>query len=149
MKSRLLLLLTLSCLAALSIYSALVGPGRVDTIRELVGRGPDVRGRQIELVSDVRVISFDADGMLLEQGGTRIEARIPQELKSRWDEERVKIAPREFISLRGTVLPGPGIEVRDYHLHRGRTLKIWLSLAALLVAAAVIFYEWREERRHA
>jgi len=87
--------------------------------------------------------------MLLQQGGARIEARIPPALKSRWNEERVGIAPREFISLRGTVLPGPAIEIQEYHLHRGRTLKIWLSLAALLVAVAVVFYEWREERSRA
>lgn len=149
MKSRLLLLLSLSCLAAMSIYSAVVGPRRVDTVRELISGGQEVRGREIELVSDVRVMSFDADGMLLQQGGARIEARIPPALKSRWDEERAEIAPREFISLRGRILPGPAIEIQEYHLHRGRTLKIWLSLAALLVAAAVVFYEWREERRHA
>ncbi len=149
MKTWILLLISLAALAALCTYSALVGPQRVDTVRELVRQGRQVTGQQVALESNVRVVSYDADTLLLQQGQARIQARIPVVLKSRWNEDRTEIKPREFISLRGTVVPGPAIVIEDYHLHKDRSFKIWLSLAALLVLIPVVFLEWRRERSNA
>jgi len=149
LKTWILLLIALAALAALSTYSAMVGPGRVDTVRELVRQPGQVIGQQVALESNVRVVSHDADTLLLRQGGEQIRARIPVRLKSRWDEDRAEIEPREFISLRGRVIAGPAIEIEEYHLHKDRSFKIWLSLASLLVLVAVVILEWWQERSRA
>lgn len=137
----------LSCLlglAALSFYSARVGAPAVDTVPEIKSRGDLPGGQEVALTSDVKIVEIGANDFTVEQGGARMDVRIPGELRANWEETKPTIKAGDYVSLRATYQSAGYLEAREYHVHKGRRLKIWVSLAALLVAALVIGKQARE-----
>lgn len=139
----------LSCLlalAALSFYSVRVGSDQADTIPEIVaGQGVE-SGQEIALTSDVTVTEIGASEFVAEQNGARIRVLIPPQLRPEWEDTRTDLKVGDHISLRGVCRKAGYLEARQYHVHKGRRLKIWISVAALLVAGGLIFKQVREGR---
>ncbi len=137
----------LSCLlglAALSFYSARVGSAEVDTIPEIIARQGLPSGKEVALTSDVKITGIGSEEFTVEQGGARIGVLIPKEHQAAWEETRPGIKPGDYVSLRGIYRAAGCLEVREYHVHKGRRLKIWVSLAALLVVALLVAKQARE-----
>lgn len=134
----------LLALAALSFYSERVGSVQVDTIPEIVARQGLPNGQEVALTSDAKVVEIRADGFTAEQGGSRIGVRIPPQLSRDWQTTKQEITPGDYISLRGVYRAGGYLEARDYHVHKGRRLKIWVSVAALLAVTLLVGKQVRE-----
>lgn len=134
----------LLALAALSFYSVRIGSVEVDTIPEIVARRGLPDGQEVALTSDAKVVEIRADGFTAEQGGATIGVLIPERLRKDWQTTRQEITPADYISLRGVYRTGGYLEARDYHVHKGRRLKIWVSVAALLAVTVLVAGQVRE-----
>ncbi|RPJ83992.1 MAG: hypothetical protein EHM18_12690 [Acidobacteria bacterium] len=131
-------------LAALSFYSARTGSAEVDTIPEIIAKGGLPNGQEVALTSDVKITDIGADQFVAKQGRARIGVLIPAELMPIWEKTKPGIKIGDYVSLRA-VYRSPGhLEAREFHVHKGRRLKIWVSLAALLVFGFLIVKQVRE-----
>jgi len=131
-------------LAALSFYSARVGATQVDTIPEIVAREGIPSGQEVALTSDVTITGVGANDFTAEQGGAAIRVLIPARLRTDWEAARAGIKAGDHVSLRGIYRGAGYLEARDFHVHKGRRLKIWVSLAALLAAGLIVVKQARE-----
>ncbi|RPJ62299.1 MAG: hypothetical protein EHM23_03865 [Acidobacteria bacterium] len=131
-------------LAALSFYSARTGSAEVDTIPEIIAKGGLPNGQEVALTSDVKITDIGADRFVAQQGRARIGVLIPAQLKPTWEETKPGIQNGDYVSLRA-IYRAPGyLEAREFHVHKGRRLKIWVSLVALLVVGLLIVKQVRE-----
>lgn len=131
-------------LVALSFYSARVGAPAVDTVPELKAHLGLAGGQEVALTSDVKIVEVRANDFTVEQGRARIDVRIPEKLQADWEEKKRTAKAGDYVSLRGIYQSAGYLEAREYHIHKGRRLKIWVSLAALLVAVFLIGKQVRE-----
>ncbi len=131
-------------LAALSLYSARVGSVEVDTIPEIIAHRGLPNGQEVALTSDVKIARVGPTDFTVEQGGDKIGVRIPSELGSAWEITRRTVNAGDFISLRAVYRSEGYLEAREFHVHKGRRLKIWVSIGALLIAGVLIGKHARE-----
>jgi len=137
----------LSCLvglAVLSFYSARVGSAAVDTIPEISRHRGLPNGQEVRLTSDVKIAEIGSDRFTAEQGRARIDVLIPDDLRRDWDTTRPGIKPGDYVSLRAAYRAPGYLEAREYHVHKGRRLKIWVSVAALLIVGLLVVKQARE-----
>ncbi|RPI29642.1 MAG: hypothetical protein EHM61_00865 [Acidobacteria bacterium] len=137
----------LSCLlflGALCFYSARFGSAAVDTIPEIRAKGRSAIGQEVALTSDVKVVRLLDNGFIARQGGAQMEVTISDEVESQWNAAKHGLAVGDFVSLRAVCKQTGLLEAREFHVHKGRRLKIWVSIAALLAAAAILFVQFRK-----
>jgi hypothetical protein len=137
------------CLLGLCFYSASVGPGQVDSIRRLLANPGLYAGAQLRLPADVTIVEVRPWELLVQQDRAQIAVRVPEYIAQEWSDWRQQLQVGDVISLRATFQPEGYLLLHDMHVHRGRRLKIWVSVLALFLLAAILIHERRSPPRHA
>jgi hypothetical protein len=131
-------------LLGLCLYSYLVAPQRTDSIPKIVANPHRSVGREIKLGSDTKVIWVRPQEFQVEQAGAVILVKPPENLQREWESWRRQLQPGDYVSLKGMVQPGGFLRLQNMHIHKGRMLKVWVSLAGLLVFGGILVHESRE-----
>jgi len=134
----------------LCLYSGIIGPRQIDTIPEVLADPPAADGTELRLGSDAELISIQEYEFHVEQLGARIVVRIPAELRTEWAVWSEQLRIGDYISMKATYRSeGQGyLLLHTFHPHRGRRLKVWVSLGALVLLAGMMMQDWRQTSRN-
>jgi hypothetical protein len=131
-------------LLGLCLYSGVVGPTQVDTISEILANTVAFVSQEVKLGAGVRVVRVLSREIEVEQRQARIIVRVPQGLEKEWEEWRSQLKVGDDVTLRGVYHPEGYLLLTEMHVHKGRPLKIGISLAALLLLAGMLFHKNRK-----
>lgn len=123
----LVMIICLVAIVSLGIYAMVYGPKQEVTSWQAVSRAEEFEGLIIESGYN-RVVGIVDHDVIVAPFGHQINLHF---------EENVDIRPLDFISYRGQVNAAGYIEILDFHIHRGRSLKYFLS-----VIPAIIIFIW-------
>jgi hypothetical protein len=136
-------ILCAASLFGLCTYSAVVGPGQSDSLPKALANPHLDAGLVLRLPSVVRVMEVRPQEFWVHQRGAQIVVRIPEQLEQDWMGRGQQLQAGDYVSLEATFHPDGYLLLRDMHVHKGRRLKIWVSLLALLVLAGLLLHERR------
>jgi hypothetical protein len=127
-------------LLGLCIYSGIVGPREIDTISEVLEASHRADGLVLRLGSDTKVVDLRESGFLVEQSGKRLPVRIPADLQRQWRTWKDQLRRGDFVSMRAVYRAEEGgcLLLQEFHIHKGRRLKMVLSLVALFLLAGLL-----------
>ena len=128
------------CLVGLCLYSGIVGSQRSARILKILADPLAYVGVQLELAY-VRVVHVAPQRFRVEYRDTQIAVRMPAHLDRAWETWREQLQVGHYVSLRAVVQPEAYLFLHEMHIHKGRRLKVWVSVFALLVLAGMLIYE--------
>jgi hypothetical protein len=138
---RLRFILCIATLLGLCTYSAVVGPEQVDSIRKVLMNAEASAGMEVKLASNVRVVQVLPWELQVEQRRTQISVQVPERAAKEWEAWREQLQVGDQVSLRAVFHPEGYLLLREMHVHKGRSLKIWVSVGALLLLAGILCRE--------
>jgi hypothetical protein len=128
------------CLLGLCLYSGIVGSQRSYDLPKVVANPITYTDRELkfEYISTVKVLPQEFQ---VEQLGARIFVQIPENLDKEWAVWRKQLEVGDYVSLRAVFHPEGHLLLHEMHVHKGRRLKVWVSLFALLFLAGLLINE--------
>jgi hypothetical protein len=137
-------------IAGLCLYSGIIGSRQIDTIPEVLDNPPAADGTELRLGSDVKLSGIQAHEFQVEQLGARIVVRVPAELKKAWAVWSEQLRVGDYVSMKATYHSEEKgyLLLHTLHPHKGRRLKIWVSLGALILVAGMMTRDWRKTSRN-
>jgi hypothetical protein len=132
-------LLCAATLFGLCAYSAVVGPMQTTSIAKVFVDPAAFAGKELTLAS--RVVQVLPRELVVQQQGMRIPIRPPENAEKAWEVWRTPPQVGDYVSLRAVFHPEGYLILHDIHVHKGRRLKIWVSVFALLLLAGILIRE--------
>ena len=114
-------------LVGLCSYSAVVGPGRIDSLPEALAWPTRTAGSALRLPADVKVVHAYPRSLWC-NSAAHISVRVPDDIEQKWAVWKRQMQVGDYISLTATFHPEGYLLLHDMHVHRGRRLKIWVSV---------------------
>jgi hypothetical protein len=131
-------------LSGLCAYSAIVGPRRVVTLPEVLANPATSAGVELRLPLSTKVVQVLPRAFQIEQHGVQLSVRVPADLEQEWKVWGEQLQVHDAVSLRAVFHPEGSLILRDMHIHKGRGLKIWVSVFALFLLAGILLHERRK-----
>lgn len=128
-------------LVGLCGYSAIFGPEHIATIPEVLANRAIFVGRELKLASGIEVVQVFPRELQVAQQGASIGVRVPENLAKDWEGWKKELKPGDFVSLTAVFQQEGYLLLRELHVHKGRLLKIWVSLSALLLLPVMLILE--------
>jgi hypothetical protein len=123
-------------LLGLCVYSAVVGPQHITTVRAVQKNPAWFHNRELRLNSQIRVSQLLEDGFLVEQRRAKMQVRIAGKEGSFWEKQKSSLKVGDLVSLRGRWHGEGYLLLEELHIQktrRGRILLSSLTVLALLV----------------
>jgi hypothetical protein len=131
-------------LVGLCVYSSIVGPQHTYDMSQLLADPSRSAGLELELgytqIEDISNREFR-----VQRQGTRLSVWIPTRLQEEWERWQAQLEVGDYVSLRAVLLPEGHLSLQDLHIHKGRRLKIWVSLIAVGLLAGMVLHEHRQK----
>jgi hypothetical protein len=140
-RAKLPLILCAASLLGLCSYSAIVGPGRMDGVPQALASPQLAAGLELRLASDVRVVQVHPQEFLVQLHGAQIPVRVPGNVEREWGVWKKQLQVGDYVSLRAVLQPEGYLLLQDMHIHKGRRLKIWVSVFALILLTGIFVHE--------
>jgi hypothetical protein len=140
-QTRLRIIVCIATLIGLCSYSAVIGPGHIDSLPEALAWPTRGAGSMLRLPADVKVVHIYSREFVVQQRGTRVSVRVPDDLAQEWAVWKQQLQVDDYVSLKATFHPKGYLLLQDMHVHRGRRLKIWVSVLALFVVVGRLIHE--------
>jgi hypothetical protein len=123
-------------LLGLCVYSALVGPQQITTVRKVQKNPASFHGRELRLSSQIRVSQLLDDGFLIEQRRAKMHVRVLGKAPSFLEKEKSSLKVGDLVSLRGRWNGDGYLLLEELHIQEmrpGRILVSSLTVLALLI----------------
>jgi hypothetical protein len=123
-------------LLGLCVYSALVGPQQITTVRAVQKNPASFHGRELRLSSQIRVSQLLDDGFLIEQRRAKMHVRVLGKAPSFLEKEKSSLKVGDLVSLRGRWQGEGYLLLEELHIQEmrpGRILVSSLTVLALLI----------------
>lgn len=138
------------CLAGLCLYSGIAGPQRSYTIPKLLAAPVGAAGAELTLGPNAKVVQVLPQGFEVEQLGAQLFVRVSGNLEKAWKVWKNQLRKADYVSLRAVFHPEGYLLLQEMHIHKGRRLKIWVSVFALLLLASIVINEhMKDSVKHA
>lgn len=128
-------------LVGLCFYSHYVGPQQGYRLSEILADPLAYAGVSLSLAY-AKVIHLVPQQFRVENWEkAQIAVRIPAHLKAAWKKWQEQLQVGHYVSLRAVVQPEGYLLLDEMHIHKGRRLKVWVSVLALLLLASKLIHE--------
>jgi hypothetical protein len=140
-RARLRVVLCIILLIGLCSYSAVVGPEHLDSLPWALAQPDRVAGSELRLPSNMKVVQIHPGAFVVRQRDAQIAVRVPDHLEPEWVVWQQQLQVGNYVSLKAMFHPEGYLLLHDMHVHRGRRLKIWVSVLALVLLAGILLHE--------
>ena len=96
---------------------------------------------ELRLPSDVRVVQVHPREFLVQQHGAQITVLVPESIDQEWGVWKKQLQVGDYVRLKAMLHPEGYLLLHDMHLHKGRRLKIWVSVLAIFLLAGILIHE--------
>ena len=128
-------------IVGLCLYSHFAGPQQGHRLSQILADPLTYAGVSLPLAY-AKVVGLVPHQFRVENWEkAQIAVHIPEHLDAAWKKWREQLQVGHYVSLRAVVQPEGYLLLDDMHIHKGRRLKVWVSVLALLLLAGKLIHE--------
>ena len=128
-------------LLGLCVYSAVVGPLQVTTVRDVQKNSAGFHGQEFRLSSQIKVSQLMDDGFLIDQRGAKMHVRIPAKDANLWKKEKRTLKVGDVVTLRGQWHSEGYLLLEELHIQKLQLVRILVSALAILALLVLFLYK--------